>query len=92
MGQDCCVCYPSNSQWSGEAWTVADGAEYVQLKLVFNVLINPSDSTGKDLRKLMLAYVQYFDKFAESRGGYPALHPRRKEKVIVHNNKEKFNY
>ena len=68
--QDCAVCYPATEKWNDSnqsGWTANEDVEYVQLQLLFTVQVNPSSSTGKETKTLKLAFVKYFDKFAECR-------------------------
>ena len=82
--QDCAVCYPATDKWNDSnkaGWTAKEDVEYVQLQLLFTVFVNPSSSTGKETKRLDLAFVKYFDRFAECRDNGCSIQPGPPKRV-----------
>ena len=82
--QDCAVCYPATDKWNDlnkAGWTAKEDVEYVQLQLLFTVFVNPSSSTGKETKRLDLAFVKYFDRFAECRDNGCSIQPGTPKRV-----------
>jgi len=82
--QDCAVCYPATDKWNDfnkAGWTAKEDVEYVQLQLLFTVFVNPSSSTGKETKRLDLAFVKYFDRFAECRDNGCSIQPGAPKRV-----------
>ena len=82
--QDCAVCYPATDKWNDSnkaGWTAKKDVEYVQLQLLFTVFVNPSSSTGKETKRLDLAFVKYFDRFAECRDNGCSIQPGPPKRV-----------
>lgn len=78
------MCYPATDKWNDfnkAGWTAKEDVEYVQLQLLFTVFVNPSSSTGKETKRLDLAFVKYFDRFAECRDNGCSIQPGPPKRV-----------